>query len=810
MKTTLWVLSLLACTALGVGAAIYLVGMIERPIEDARQMASTTSPTQAASTASKPEPALAAPTAQQTAAVEAAAVSETLAPEATPPRLETPPIVARRKIVVEELPVPAQPETRTKAAFVAAVAPTTTGATDGLDLSGAMKALQNADPGTQKQLQEMGQKLLQDPNAIKGMLNGTGLENIINDKTLDNIKTLGGAPQIPPELQLPAPREEVPTPVGPPRPPLHQRPVITRSPNGEGDDNLTINMQDEDLREVLELLSEQGNLNILASDSVQGRVSAVLKNVSVYGALDAILKSTGYVMHRQGQFIYVGTPKDFAQLQVSLDKLGTRVYRPNYVTAKELQLLLTPLLTQGTGRISVTTPAAVGIAIDTNSAGGDSYAHGEGVLVQDYEAVLAQVDEVVREIDRRPLQVHIDAMIIAVTLNDNTKIGVDFQWLRNEQNVRFGSGTPRVNPLNGAGRVDPATGGTVGEYQFTNGGLQFAFLDQSLGMFLTMLETVGDINVLSTPRLLCLNKQRAEILIGSQIPYTTSTVTQTFTTQTVQFLDIGTQLRLRPYISSDGSIRMEVHPEISSAGPLFNGVPSKNLTQVTTDVMCYDGCTIIIGGLMQEDLSTTISQVPYLGSLPYVGPLFRTKTDNTVRREILVLLTPRIVYEPEYPESSAEQKEEFERRQLVAEDSQSLISRVVSARRFIRRSQEAREKGDFVKARRFANLAVRFDPNSRAAIQQRDELNAMLPSMQSAINLGYPQSQAGAVRVVPEAPVGAHGAVVEGDELSPMVLDDLEGAPVAPTPVHPIRPGVPGMIHEIPMLELFNHDPLHP
>ncbi|HEX3869187.1 MAG TPA: secretin and TonB N-terminal domain-containing protein, partial [Pirellulales bacterium] len=647
---------------------------------------------------------------------------------------------------------------------------------------------------------------------INQLLQIPGLDKMLGSpEALNALKSLGaqapaaGSAPAPGQAQGPAlaplpvqgPREELPSPA---RPPRH---TITHVPNPEGDDRLTISMQDEDLREVLELLSEQGGLNILASDSVEGKVSAVLKDVSVEDALDAILKSTGYVMRREGKFIYVGTSKDFAELKTSLDRVGTRVYRPNYVTAKELQLLVTPLLTTGVGRVSVTTPAQVGISIDTNSAGGDSAAHGEGVLVQDYEGVLTQVDEVVREIDRRPLQVHIEAMIIAVTLNDSTQIGVNFQVLRNQQNVRFGSGAPRINPLDGSGIVDPTTGGLVGQYQFTTGGLQFAFLDQSLGMFMTMLETVGDINVLATPRLLCLNKQRAEILIGSQIPYTTSTVTQTFTTQTVQFLDIGTQLRLRPYISSDGSIRMEIHPEVSSEGPVFDNVPSKNLTQVTTNVMCYDGCTIVIGGLMQEDLNTTITQIPYIGSLPIIGPLFRQKTDNIVRREILVLLTPRIIYEPEYNKVSSKQQEEFERREMVSADSEALLSRTVSARRFIRKGEEARKNGNLHAARRYARLAVRFDPNNRAAIALRDELNGVTPKMQSALEMER-QPQPGVSPGGTVAPLAPHA--LDGDGISPMLLDDLQGMPAMPQPLHPLRPGVPGHSQDIPQPHLFGDE----
>ena len=111
--------------------------------------------------------------------------------------------------------------------------------------------------------------------------------------------------------------------------------------DAEGDGRLTIHIQDDDIREVLDMLSEQGNLNILASKSVQGKVSATLNGVDIDSALEAILKSTGYVSRREGNFIFVGTPEDFTTMEQALDRVGTRVYRPNYVTAAELQTLIT-------------------------------------------------------------------------------------------------------------------------------------------------------------------------------------------------------------------------------------------------------------------------------------------------------------------------------------------------------------------------------------------------------------------------------------------------------------------------------------
>ena len=134
-----------------------------------------------------------------------------------------------------------------------------------------------------------------------------------------------------------------------------------------------------------------------------------------------------------------------------------------------------------------------------------------------------------------------------------------------------------------------------------------------------------------------LNKQRAEFQIGEKLGYISQTITETTSTQSVEFLDTGTQLRIRPFITSDGVIRMEVHPELSDGEVTVepNGVtlPNKRLTEVTTNIMVRDGCTVVIGGLIQEQLTNTTTQIPVLGNLPLVGFVFRQTTERRCARK---------------------------------------------------------------------------------------------------------------------------------------------------------------------------------
>ncbi|MCG8587433.1 MAG: hypothetical protein MI757_22225 [Pirellulales bacterium] len=539
----------------------------------------------------------------------------------------------------------------------------------------------------------------------------------------------------------------------------------------EGDNQLSINIQDADIREVLKLLGEQSGLNILTTNSVSGNVSATMNGVDVASAIDAILKSNGYLAHREGNFVYVGTAEDFETRRRLAEVIATRVYRPNYATAAEIQELVTPLLTQNVGSISVTSPAEIGIATDSSGAGGDKYSGLETIVIRDYESVLCEIDAVVREVDQQPLQVAIEAMILSIKLSDEYKFGVDFEALLDNDKIRLISGNP------------PAS---LASIDTSEGGLKFGFMDQNLSLFIDALETIGDANVIASPRLTCLNKQKAQILIGAQKGYVSTTVTETSTTQSVEFLEVGTQLRLRPFVSSDGMIRMEVHPELSTGEVLLRGdftLPEKEVTEVTTNIMCQDGRTIIIGGLIREELSTTASQIPLVGALPYVGAAFRQKKEQIERREIIVLITPRIIYEPAAGERGDKAAREFHHHQSVYADSMSPISKRALGRKYFRLAQLAWERGDGHAAMRLINKSIKIDPQRRAAIDLRSDIFEGIQHGDHTSPLPVPHRY--------ESPL-------DSEFVPPWLLNKLGPEESCPTPPpHPVDPGHPGQIKEL-------------
>jgi type IV pilus assembly protein PilQ len=481
---------------------------------------------------------------------------------------------------------------------------------------------------------------------------------------------------------------------------------------GEGDQGLTINSQNTDLRTVLDELAKQGGLNILASSSVQGTVTASLKDVDVDTALAAILKTTGFVARREGKIVFVGKPADMEAMDQTVDQIVTKVYRPNYIKAADLQALITPLLSKAVGSSTVSTASEVDIPADQVKTGGNSFAGTDVVVVRDYAAVVAEIDQLFAEVDVKPRQVAIEAMILSVSLSDEFRFGVNFEALRDKANVRLISGSPLPS---------------LGAISTTDGGLKFGFLDSSLSLFINALETVGDTNVIASPRLTCLNKQRAEIQIGEELGYVSTTITETSSTQSINFLETGALLRIRPFIGDDGLIRLEVHPELSTGNvDIQQGltIPNKSVTQVTTNILCPDGCTVIIGGLIREDLQTSTSQIPLLGNLPWIGPAFRQKTENVDRNEVIVLITPRIVSEPMMCQEGMKYGNDYTQRQNVYFDKMSPIGKRNYANHYLRLARAAYNAADYDTAMRQVNLALHFDPLSRDALVLRNEVVA--------------------------------------------------------------------------------------
>lgn len=434
-----------------------------------------------------------------------------------------------------------------------------------------------------------------------------------------------------------------------------------------------VNFQNTELRLALRLLSTQGHKNIIVTKDVSGTVSADLYGVTFAEALEAVLKTGGYVYQEKGNFIYVMTPKQLDEVTKSEQKLSVRTFRLAYIMAADAKLLIQPALSAD-GTIALTPAVTAGITTSATDAGGNSYATEDVLVVRDYEENLRHVEEMLRDLDTKPDQVLIEATILRATLNENNALGfdfnslggLDFSQLNTTSNGLTSATTGQLAALPGR-NVNYATFQTDFNSAIDPGGMTIGFMTNNLAFFIRALEDVTDVTVMANPKLLIVNKQRGEVMIGNKDGYVTTTVTETVATQTVQMLETGTHLIVRPFITKNGLIRMEIHPEDSSGSVKQVGafvLPSETTTEVTSNVLVRDGHTIVIGGLFRENTGNARSQVPGVGNIPILGNLFRRTEDTTTREEVIILITPRIIRQ-EVDEATGEQmKDDVERLRL--------------------------------------------------------------------------------------------------------------------------------------------------
>ena len=497
-----------------------------------------------------------------------------------------------------------------------------------------------------------------------------------------------------------------------------------------------MHVNDVSLLEVLRMLSLQSRRNIIASSNVSGHVTANLYNVTMAQALDAILQSSGFVYREKDNFIYVYTAKELADIDRSARKVSTEVFHLYYTPAANAATMIKPALSAD-AQIAVTAAAQSGIDTLATDAGGNSHASEDMLVITDFTDNLDKVRKILKEVDRRPQQVLVEATILAATLNDNNALGVDFsvlggvkfdQFLASPASTLSDAQAKNLTTTNGDqtnGRGNYGVGGTSFTNNVPPGGLRVGVLTNNISVFVQALESVTNTTVLANPKVLSLDKQRGYVHVGRSDGYQTTTVSSTTSTQTVQFLDSGTTLVFRPYVGDDGYVRMEIHPEDSSGGLTAANLPFKSTTEVTTNLMVRDGRTIVIGGLFRESSGTSRGQVPLLGNIPVLGTLFRQQQDQTTRQEIIVLLTPHILKEDSaYNKLSEEAMKRMDALRIGVRKGMMPFGRERMAEMEYENavSELAKPKPDVAQALWHLDAAINLNPNFLEAIELKSKV----------------------------------------------------------------------------------------
>jgi len=486
-----------------------------------------------------------------------------------------------------------------------------------------------------------------------------------------------------------------------------------------------IHVQGADLRGVLQLLSTQGKRNIIATKEVRGTVTADLYGVTFEQALKAVLASSGLDYLDEDGFIYVYTPQQKEAILKEKIRPVVRIFRLSYVTAVDAQTLVAPALSES-GSVAVTPAASMGIAASKTETGGNSLASNDVLVVRDVPERIQVIAKLIEELDVKPDQVLIEATILSATLEEDNKLGVNFNVLAglDFQDLGFEatmSGDPgyAANPLTEAA---PSGINFRTDFSPVKGGMTFGVFGSDVAFFISALETINDVTVLANPKLLVVNKQRGEVLIGKRDGYLTTTVTETAEMQTVEFLETGTSLIVRPFIGKDDHIRMEIHPEDSDGGVTALGLPHEETTEVTSNVLVRDGHTIVIGGLLRERTQNNKNQIPLVGNIPYLGTLFRSHNDRTERDEVIVLITPHIVRQAVDEAIGEQLKDDAERFRIGQRNGLQWWACDRVAQSHLRWAKQHLRNGETEKALWDLDLALSMRPKMIEAIRLKERL----------------------------------------------------------------------------------------
>jgi type IV pilus assembly protein PilQ len=408
---------------------------------------------------------------------------------------------------------------------------------------------------------------------------------------------------------------------------------------------IDLHVKELEITKVLQLLSIQGQKNIIASRGVENaKVSADLYKVSFEEALTSILEPNGFGYIEEGNFIYVMTKDELEKRDDANRKLVTKIMRLDYLRADEAAGFVTPMLSDK-GAITASGNVEDGIDPSLDDAGADNYAGPPTLVIRDYEDTVEEISAVLEELDIQPKQVIIEATVLRATLTENNQFGVDFSLFTD---LTGASPLDIVDGLISGGAPTNQRSAAVesGGNFSSDSAVKIGFVAGDAAVFVSALDSVTDTTLIATPKVTVLDRNKTSILVGDKIAYLSTTVTETSETQTVEFLEVGTQLNVRPFVASDGSVRLELKPSVSDATIRTIGTtdaPDESTVELTTNVIVESGQTIVLGGLFTDDSSISRNQVPGLGDVPLLGAAFQGQDDTVGRSEVIFLVKATVV-----------------------------------------------------------------------------------------------------------------------------------------------------------------------
>jgi type IV pilus assembly protein PilQ len=414
---------------------------------------------------------------------------------------------------------------------------------------------------------------------------------------------------------------------------------------------ISVNLKDVDLRDFFRLIHEISGLNVVVDPAVHGNLTIVLDDVPWDQALDIVLHNNDLDKQVDGNVLRIATKdtlkkeaeqnRELAKAQAEAADVVTTTRVLSYAKAADLVPTMKKFL----------------------SSRGDVLADSRSntLIIRDIPSVLPVMDNLIRQLDRKSQQVEIEARVVAANRSFSREIGTELGLgfkAGSDHNLNSVGGASAVGtspvvhtpvPPLAVGATPTSTTGSVplltalGAATPTSGfTYAFASANFALDAIITAAEERGVGKLISKPKVITQNNQKATVKQGTKIPVQTIVNN----TVSVQFVDAVLELDVTPQITSEGTIYMDItvtNDQIDSSIPRVQGIPAIDTQSAETKVLIGDGNTVVIGGIIVTQLRTDIQQVPFFGSLPVVGNLFKHTTVSSTAQELLFFITPRII-----------------------------------------------------------------------------------------------------------------------------------------------------------------------
>ena len=421
---------------------------------------------------------------------------------------------------------------------------------------------------------------------------------------------------------------------------VHTGRKVAKSYKGK---RISLDFQNVDVRTVLQILAKESGMNIVASDTVQGKITLSLRDVPWDQALDLVLDARNLGKTQHGNIINVlpndeltKKTEDALTAQKKLEDLRPLITQSFQLKYKNVDEFKKILKVDDNGSSNNTKNS---ILSERGSALLDPATN--TLIITDNQLVIEKFQRLIAELDVPAKQVMVEARIVEAADGVSRDLGVKFGVNGSRGRTSFGSS---LSDTIGQGSVLAGPNVNLPATAAVNSiALVRAFSSGALGLEISALETENRTKVISNPRVLTQDRKEAEIKQGFQIPYQTRDGSGAYSTS---FKDAVLSLKVTPRITPDSKVILDItinKDDIAANYTNIDGEPALSTKQVKTQAMIEDGGTLVVGGVYQETFANTVRKVPVLGDLPVLGNLFKSRGRKHERNELLFFITPRIM-----------------------------------------------------------------------------------------------------------------------------------------------------------------------